>query len=202
VSATAPHLILASNSPRRKDLLRQAGYRFIVRPPPIDDSGVARPVSSGAYVESLAYLKARATIDAHRLSSGLVVAADTAVDLDGRLVGKPADEEDARRILTALAGSTHRVLTGLCLVDLDADRRLLAHDITRVRMRPMTPGEIADYVAGGEALGKAGAYAIQETGDRYVEEIEGSFTNVVGLPMDLLERLIKAAGHDPGEYRE
>jgi len=87
-------------------------------------------------------------------------------------------------------------------VDEAKRRRLLAHDVTRIRMRRITPEEIDAYVAGGEAMGKAGAYAIQETGDRYVETIDGSLTNVVGLPMELLERMIKAVGYSPEDFKE
>ena len=183
-------------------LLRQAGYRFEVRPPPIEDRGVTGAPTPGAYVESLAYLKAMAAARGHRLAEGLVLGADTIVELAGRIIGKPADEADARRILSELSGSEHRVFTGLALVDLDGGRRMLAHDVTRVRMRRLAPDQIAAYVAGGEALGKAGAYALQETGDRYVETIDGSLTNVVGLPMELLERMIKAIGYAPEDFRE
>jgi len=195
-------LVLASNSPRRQELLRQAGYRFIVRPPPIDDRSVSAAVSPGAHAESLAYLKAMAAIQAHRLTEGLVLAADTIVELAGRIIGKPRDAADARRILSELSGSQHRVITGLALVDVAARRRVLAHAVTGIRMRRMSPEEIDAYVAGGEALGKAGAYALQETGDRFVETIDGSLTNVVGLPMELLERMLKAAGSRPEDFRE
>ncbi|MBE3135723.1 MAG: septum formation protein Maf [Acidobacteria bacterium] len=197
-----PHLVLASNSPRRRDLLREAGYRFDVRPPPVDDRGVPRGVSPAAFVESLAYLKAMAAIAADGIEDALVLGADTAVVLAGRLIGKPADEADARRILAALSGSRHEVLTGLALVEPATGRRLLAHEVTGIRMRIMTPAEIEAYVASGEAMGKAGAYAIQETGDLYVESIDGSLTNVVGLPMQLLERMLKAAGYDPRQFRD
>ena len=195
-------LVLASNSPRRQELLRQAGSRCIVRPPPIDDRGVSAAVSPGAHAESLAYLKAMAAIQAHRLTEGLVLAADTIVELAGRIIGKPRDAADARRILSELSGSQHRVITGLALVDVAARRRVLAHAVTGIRMRRMSPEEIDAYVAGGEALGKAGAYALQETGDRFVETIDGSLTNVVGLPMELLERMLKAAGSRPEDFRE
>jgi septum formation protein len=195
-------LILASNSPRRRDLLRQAGYRFVVRPPPVGESGVPARGSPAAYVQSLAYLKAEAAVAAHALSEGVVLGADTAVALEGEILGKPADPADARRILGRLSGTEHRVLTGLALVDLDRGRRLLAHAVTRVRMTRMSPEAIDAYVASGEAMGKAGAYAVQETGDRYVEAMEGSLTNVVGLPMGLLERMLKAAGYDPREFRD
>jgi septum formation protein len=196
-----PKFILASNSPRRRELMRQAGYRFEVRPPPIEDRGVTGAPSPGAYVESLAYLKAMAVIQGRRLTEGLVLGADTIVELAGRIIGKPADKADARRILSQLSGSEHHVLTGMALVDVAKCRRLLAHDVTRIRMRRIAPEEIDAYVAGGEAMGKAGAYAIQETGDRYVEAIDGSLTNVVGLPMELLERMIKAVGYSPEDFK-
>jgi len=198
----SPQLILASNSPRRRELLRQAGYRFTVRAPPIEDRGLPAAPTPGALAESLAYLKAAAAIDGYRLTAGLVLGADTIVVLGGRIIGKPADEADARRILSDLSGSQHEVITGLALVDAASSRRMLAHDATRIRMRRMSPAEIAAYVASGEALGKAGAYAIQETGDRYVEEMAGSMTNVVGLPMQLLERMLKAMGYEPGDFRD
>jgi len=203
-------LILASNSPRRRELLRQAGYRFVVKPPSIEDRAAAGAMSPAARVESLAYMKAMAAVEAHGLTDGLVLAADTAVELAGRLIGKPADHDDARRILAELSGSTHRVITGMALVDLAADspmlkrlgeRRLLAHDVTEVRMRRMTPPEIDAYVASGEATGKAGAYALQETGDRYVERLDGSASNVVGLPIELLERMIEASGYNTNDFR-
>jgi septum formation protein len=198
----SPQLVLASNSPRRRELLRQAGYRFTVSPPPIEDRGLPAAPTPGAFVESLAYLKAAAAIDGHRLTAGLVLGADTIVVLGGRIIGKPADEADARRILSDLSGSQHEVITGLALVDAATGRRMLAHDVTRIHMRRMSPAEIAAYVASGEALGKAGAYALQETGDRYVEEMAGSMTNVVGLPMQLLERMLKAMGYEPGDFRD
>jgi len=197
-----PQLILASNSPRRRDLLRQAGYRFSVRPPAVGETGVPPHGPPAAYVIGLAYLKAQAAIRTHDLDAGVVLGADTAVEQDGDLLGKPADPADARRILGRLAGTRHRVLTGLALVDLDRGRRFLTHAVTAIRMAPMSPEAIDAYVDSGEAMGKAGAYAIQETGDRYVEDIDGSLTNVVGLPIGLLERTLKAAGYDPREFRD
>ena len=200
--AEAVPLILASSSPRRQELLRQAGYRFRVRTGRADEGAVDPARPAAPYVESLAYLKAMAAVDACDLGSGLVLGADTAVEHDGKVIGKPADADDARRVLSRLAGSTHRIFTGLALLDVGGGRRYLAHEVTRVRMKPMSEAEIEAYVASGEALGKAGAYALQETGDRYVETIEGSYTNVVGLPMELLERMLKAAGYDPRDFRE
>jgi septum formation protein len=196
-------LILASNSPRRRELLREAGYRFRVLVPPVDDGEEPRGNDSPeALAERLAALKAAATIESCGLSEGLVLGADTIVVLDSRVIGKPSDEADARRILAMLSGSEHRVITGVALVDVAAGRRLLAHEVTGIHMSRMTPEEIDAYVASGEAMGKAGAYAIQETGDRYVERIDGSLTNVVGLPLELVERMIKAAGYDPNVFRD
>jgi septum formation protein len=216
-----PQLVLASNSPRRRELLRQAGYRFQVRPPPIDDADVdVAGLAPAVCVEHLALVKAESAVAAGRiegaqaidhapsldvsrlLEGALVLGADTVVALNGRIIGKPDDEADARRILADLSGSQHEVLTGLALIDMPSGRRFVQHDITRVRMRVMTTAEIDAYVDSGEAMGKAGAYAIQETGDRYIESLEGSMTNVVGLPMQLLERMLKAAGYDPGAFRE
>jgi septum formation protein len=197
-----PQLVLASSSPRRRDLLRDAGYRFLVRPPPVGERGVPPHGPPGAYVESLAYLKAEAAIDAHALAAGLILGADTAVELDGHLLGKPADPDDARRILSRLSGTRHQVLTGLALVDLARGRRLLAHAVTGIRMAEMSPEAIDAYVDSGEAMGKAGAYAVQETGDRYVQAMDGSRTNVVGLPMALLERMLNAAGYAPRVFRD
>jgi len=196
------HLILASNSPRRRDLLRDAGYRFVVRPPTVGESGVPPRGPPVTYVIGLAYLKAQSAIRGHGLERGLVLGADTAVEQDGNLLGKPSDPDDARRILGRLAGTRHHVLTGLALVDLDRGRRVLDVAVTAIRMAAMSPGAIDAYVASGEAMGKAGAYAIQETGDRYVEEVDGSLTNVVGLPMGLLARMLRRAGYDPREFRD
>jgi len=194
-------LILASSSPRRRELLRQAGYRFLVKAAPVDEDAVDASLAPAVRVESLAYLKTRVAIEVHGLRAGLVLGTDTAVELGGRMIGKPADEADARRILSELSGSEHHVLTGLALVDAAGGRRWIAHDSTAVRMRPMTADEIAAYVASGEAMGKAGAYALQETADRYVESIRGSWTNVVGLPMELLERMLKRAGYEPDQFK-
>ena len=188
-------LVLASQSPRRRELLGLLGLDPEVRPAHADET-LHPGEPAEAYVRRVAREKAAA------VAGELVLGADTAVVLAGQILGKPADEADARRILSELSGSEHHVLTGLALLEPDSGRRWIAHDDTRIRMRAMSPAEIDAYVASGEAMGKAGAYAIQETGDRYVESIDGSLTNVVGLPMELLERMLKAAGHDPREFRE
>ena len=140
---------------------------------------------------SLAVRKAKSVSDA--LDAVTLIAADTLVAVGDDIIGKPADAADAARILQRLSATPHCVVTGLCVVNLTERRRLTGFARTRVVMRPMSASEIAAYVAGGESMGKAGAYAIQETGDRFVERIEGSLSNVVGLPMRLLQRMIALA---------
>ncbi len=177
------HLILASTSERRRRLMEEAGYDFEVLSPGLAEDDL-RARDPRVLAESLAYAKARAA--AERLDRGLVVGADTIVALDGEVLGKPADEADARRILGRLSGSTHEVITGLCVLNARRGERLIGADVTRVTMKRLTAQELDDYVKSGEGFGKAGAYAIQENGDRFVERLDGSFTNVVGLPMPML----------------
>ena len=191
-----PEFILASRSPRRRELLQRAGYRFRVIPPAVDEQAVSSILKPAAYAEAVAYFKAAAVFRRH--SDRLVLGADTVVARGNRLFGKADTPEEAREMLAALSGTRQEVITGLALLLPDlagaeppgSSRRMLASDTTIVTMRPMTPGEIEGYVASGEWQDKAGAYAIQETGDRFIERVEGSFTNVVGLPMELLERLL------------
>ena len=127
---------------------------------------------------------------AQSVSHGLVLGADTLVALDDNIIGKPDSREHAIAILKRLSGRCQLVITGLCLIDAGTNRRCVASEITQVTMRPMSQAEIEAYVDSGEAMGKAGAYAIQETGDRFIERIDGSFSNVVGLPLTLLRRLL------------
>jgi len=182
-------LILASRSPRRRQLLAGLGIDFDVVVPtvaePIAPTLGLRPA---ALAEALAYFKAASVYKDH--SNGFVLGADTLVSLGGRVLGKPADAREARRMLDALSASLHEVITGVALLG-PGLRRLIASATTKVTMRPMSRREIDAYVASGEWQGKAGAYAIQETADRYIEKTEGSFTNVVGLPVELTERMIR-----------
>jgi septum formation protein len=122
---------------------------------------------------------------------------DGRVSLDGRLVGKPADRDQARRILSTLAGTTHQVISGVTLYQPAADRRLIEHAVTYVTMRPMSDAELEGYLDTGEWQGKAGAYAIQEHADAFVTRTEGSFTNVIGLPMELLAEMLVRFGVRP-----
>lgn len=189
-------LVLASASPRRAELLRTLLPRFDVVPCPLPEPQ-RRPaaVSPPAWASALAYFKARATAEAGR--PAWVLGADTIVVCGRELLGKPADAADARRMLYAQCGRSSQVITGVCLLHLHATplevRRYVAHDATCVVMRD-DPRAIDAYVAGGEWQGKAGAYGIQDVGDRLVERITGSFSNVVGLPLELVGRLLRRAG--------
>ncbi len=181
-------LILASASPRRRELLGSVGVPFEVVEPNVDEDidGTPDPV---ARTLILAERKARAA--EALVERGLIIGADTLVAAsDGEIIGKPADREGARRILRKLSSARHRVVTGVCLVDAATGRRVAEAATTWVTMKPMTEAEIAAYVDSGEADGKAGAYAIQESGDRFVVELEGDFDNVVGLPLTVVKRLL------------
>ena len=184
-------LILASSSPQRRDLLREAGHAFEVVPPGEAES--AARANPRELAERLAYFKAREVAD--RVKSGLVLGADTLVVLGEQVIGKPTGPADARRILRTLAGTRHVVITGVCLLDAATGLRLVGSESTRIRMRPMSDHEIDEYVSSGAAAGKAGAYAVRAEGDPYVESMEGSFTNVVGLPMELVARMMRLAEH-------
>jgi septum formation protein len=180
-------LILASASPRRAELLASAGFQFTVDPADVDES--ERPGESPeAYVLRVAHDKARTVAGRH--PSGVILAADTTVVAGGELLAKPADEADAVRMLTLLSGAVHDVFTGVVL--LSGSREAAEVVRTRVQMSRMTPADIQWYVATGEAMGKAGAYGIQGRAARFVERIDGSWSNVVGLPVATVDRLLKA----------
>ena len=190
-SRTARRLVLASASPQRRALLEEAGYRFEVMPPGNEQGEITDDPCELA--ERLAYFKARPV--AERLAEGLVLGADTICVIGRQVVGKPADDQDARRILRTLAGTRHRVITGVCLIDAASGLRLTGSEVTWVTMRPMSDQEVEDYVASGAGRGKAGAYAVRADHDPYVERIEGSISNVLGLPMELFERMLRAIKH-------
>jgi septum formation protein len=178
-----PPLILTSNSPRRSELLRGLGLDFTVVPS--DATELHTEQLTAVEISQLnAYRKARAV--AKKFPDSLVLGADTLVSLEDALLGKPADLDDACRMLTQLQGRTHRVVTGVCLVHLRGHRQKLFADATEVTFWPLNIHQIRDYLGRINPLDKAGAYAIQEQGDRLIETISGSFTNVVGLPVERL----------------
>lgn len=178
-----PPLILASGSPRRSELLRELGVDFSVVVS--DASEIHNEQLTAVETSQLnAYRKARAVAKKH--PDALVLGADTLVALDTTLLGKPRNREEAYRMLKQLQGRTHRVVTGVCLLHLRGHRQKLFADATDVTFRPLDTAQIRDYLARINPLDKAGAYAIQESGDKIVEAIAGSFTNVVGLPVERL----------------
>jgi septum formation protein len=178
-------LVLASQSPRRSEILRQAGISFTVRTAPVDETPLPGEPPED-YVQRLAEMKARAIPSA---PDEIVLGADTTVVVDGEILGKPADAADARRMLAMLQGRRHQVLTGICLKR--GAETLLDCAVTEVWFAPMSAGEIEEYAAGGEPMDKAGAYAIQGRASKYVERIEGCYFNVMGLPVALVYRFFK-----------
>jgi septum formation protein len=184
-------LVLASASPRRQELLRSAGIAFEVQPADIDENPLP---GEGAkdYAERLAREKALAI--ARQRPQDVVLGADTVVVVDGQLLGKPSDANDAARMLRLLSGREHQVITGVCLVV--NGQATVSSETTIVTASEITGKEIADYVASGEPMDKAGAYAIQGIASRWIPRIEGDYSNVVGLPVALLFRMLRALGCD------
>lgn len=185
-------LILASASPRRREILQAVGWPFETHAVAIDES--RRPAEKAvAYVERLAREKADAAAAAATGHTGRVLlGADTVVVVDDEILGKPLDERDARRMLRLLSGRWHEVLTGVALVRSgEPTRHRVAHEKTLVRFAQMTETEINWYVATREPLDKAGAYAIQGHAALFIEEIRGDYWNVVGLPVQLIYRLVQ-----------
>ena len=186
-------IVLASTSPRRRQLLTEAGYSFQAVPPKLDESAFPRTAeTTRGYAEELALAKAHSVAPDFR--DALVLGADTLCDLDGEVMGKAADAREAEQITRKLFSKPHLVITGLALIRLSDNIEIVQSDVTTVYPRRLTESQIAEHVAGGAWEGKAGAYAIQQVGDAFVERIEGSFTNVMGLPMELLQRLLDDLG--------
>jgi septum formation protein len=180
-------LILASGSPQRQRLLREAGYDFRIVRPDVREPDPRHFSDAAAYVQHTAWLKARHV--ARQLDQAIVLAADTVVALAGRVIGKPVDQADARRILQSLSGTEHDVLTGLCVWRKPADCWIGAFDLTLCRMQELSAAETEAYLGTDRWVDKAGAYAIQDP-DPYVSIVRGSHSNVVGLPLELLGRLL------------
>ena len=183
------NLILASASPRRRDLLKQIGVNFEIFPSEVDENITEKdPIE---YVRELSYMKALWV--AERVPKGIILAADTIVFHKGNILGKPLGKEDARGMLEALSGDIHEVITGIALFDKDKmKKKVLDHCITKVHFKKLTKETIDNYVATGEPMDKAGSYAIQGYGAVLVEKIQGDYSNVVGLPISkLLDHLLE-----------
>ncbi|MGH9718028.1 MAG: Maf family protein [Candidatus Acidiferrales bacterium] len=194
-------LVLASASPRRAEILRNARVAFEVRAALIDESPRAGELP-GHYVQRLALEKAQAVADGYTDRKGndgttIFIGADTTVVIDGEMFGKPESEEDARRMLRRLSGRVHDVHTGMALIRRPSAWEKVAKEITRVTFAQLSNEEIESYVASGEPFGKAGGYAVQGIAGRYITRIEGCYFNVVGLPLARLHSLLREAGWKP-----
>ena len=181
-------LILASGPPRRRELLDLMGLTYTVETPDVDESFSGRPSET---VMEISRRKAAAVAARH--SDSIIIAADTLVFADGAL-GKPHTPERAKEMLRSLAGNWHHVYTGITVINTRSGRVLRNVDKTRVHLVPMTEQEIDAYVATGEPLDKAGAYGIQGMGGMFVDRIDGSYSNVVGLPMSMLRIMLAQVG--------
>lgn len=186
--------ILASSSPRRRELLASIGLEFDVMPSDIPEVR-GEGESPEEYVARLSREKAMAIAGKH--PARWVIAADTTVLLGDEVLEKPRDAEDAKRMLATIAGNTHIVYTGVTLLNIEKHHRDTRVAESEVRILPLTTDDIAWYVGTGEPLDKAGSYAAQGLGGMFVDSIHGSYTNVVGLPLALLFQMLRRAGIDP-----
>lgn len=185
-------LVLASRSPQRVKLMRDAGHDFTTDPADIDETRYPADLDAAGVARYLALIKARCVAVRH--PDACVIGADTVVVLGERLLGKPDNATDARKMLAGLAGSTHQVITGVAVVGPAAE--VVDHAISTVTMRKLTPAEMDEYIASGDWQGKAGGYGIQDD-DPFVTCVEGPADNVIGLPMELLETLLTPSGGPP-----
>jgi septum formation protein len=190
----SPPLILASASPRRQSLLREAGYAFSITVSNVDESNHPPHLSAEQFARHLAERKARAV--AAEFPDAVVLAADTVVEADGRIIGKPKNLYDAHRILRRLAGTTHSVITAVAVIRLSTSFAEMTAVHSSVHMRSLTPAELKAYLATNQWQGKAGAYGIQDN-DPFVTRITGCHTNIVGLPMTTTAALLAQAGIRP-----
>jgi septum formation protein len=188
-----PHIkstrvILASSSPRRADLLSQIGLTFEIYPSDIDEPSFNGSITPASATQQLASMKAKSV--AERYTEGVIIGADTLVAYKNELIGKPDNPEHARSILKKLSGKKHKVVTGVCLINVELSKEITWNEVTKVYFRELNPVEIEEYVNCGEPLDKAGAYGIQGRGAAFVNRIEGCYFNVVGLPLaSLIEQL-------------
>jgi septum formation protein len=191
--SNAVELILASASPRRQSLLREAGYEFKVHPADLDEEAITTQQKWTAQnlAAELARLKAEKV--AENFPDSLVLGADTVVSLGQEILGKPNDAQHARRILASLSGTTHQVITGVALVRRTDHVSISRIIISTVEMKPLQPHEIDAYIASGDWQGKAGAYGIQDR-DPFVRRTAGCYTNIMGLPMTTTAEMLKSAG--------
>lgn len=189
-------LVLASQSPRREQLLREAGFFCQVNPVQVSEI-IDKNLNLADALKALARKKAQALVDSGKLLKGkgfLVVGADTVVVLENQVLGKPKDYDEAQRMLAQLSDREHSVITALAVLDLDRGRSVEDFDTTKIRFRKLETDEIAAYVKSGEPMDKAGSYALQGAAAQFVIDRRGSWSNVVGFPLELFERMIGENG--------
>ena len=188
-------LILASSSPRRAKVLRNAGFVFQVRPADVDETRLPQEAAED-YVRRVAQAKAHVVAEQARAAGerAILVAADTTVLAEGQILGKPKDAADARRMLRLFSGKTHEVITALCVINIPASKEALHVEKTRVEFLKMSDAEIDSYIQTGEPFDKAGAYGIQGIGGGFISQVDGSRDNVMGLPTDAVIAALRANG--------
>lgn len=193
-------IVLASQSPRRRDLLERSGYDFQVQPVKVSEI-IEQNLNPVVLASQLATQKAEACLNENNLlkSKGfLILGGDTVVALGEQNLGKPSSPEEAIQILDLLSEHVHQVITAFCLIECETGRRVVDHDLTFVEFRKLSSLEIQEYVKSGEPMDKAGAYGIQGEGRHFVKTHTGSWSNVVGLPMEKLEEVLKREGFQVG----
>ena len=183
--------ILASASPRRKELLDRIGIDFEVVVSEADEESVPKDIPVNLYVQELAMLKAAATVKQISGRDKIIISADTVVTLDGAVLGKPKDAEDAYEMLTKLSDRVHEVYTGICVLRMSDAKTVCKTVCTEVRFKQLTPEKISAYIATGEPMDKAGAYGIQAKGALLIDGINGDYFNVVGLPIATLSEVLE-----------
>jgi nucleoside triphosphate pyrophosphatase len=193
---SAPRLILASASPRRQQLLAEAGYTFVVHPSDVDEQSIGAGLTAGELAERLAEMKADEV--SRRFPDDVVLAADTVVAYLDRILGKPKDEKDAERMLRLLSGTAHSVITGVAVFCRTHGHFRHTRVLSAVHMRELTDREVAQYVKSRLWDGKAGGYGIQDP-DPFVSRTSGSASNIVGLPMEVVVEMLEEAGVVAGE---
>ncbi|ACI19577.1 Maf family protein [Dictyoglomus thermophilum] len=186
-------IILASNSPRRIDLLKHMGVDFKVVSPNVEEEGNGEKRSPVEVVKKNAIMKVQKVAEDYR--NAIIIGADTVVVIDGEIIGKPTNEKDARRILRKLRGRYHFVFSGVAVMETPEDKVLVSVVRSKVKMRDYSEEEIERYIATGEPMDKAGAYGIQGKGALLVEKIEGDYYNIVGLPLVRLNSLLNRLGY-------
>lgn len=183
-------VILASKSPRRKELLSSWGIEFEIKVSDADETSVSKTIPPHLYVQELSLLKAN-EVAKNTDDNCLIIGSDTIVEYQGEFLGKPKDETAAKEMIANLSGSEHRVYSGICVFDCKTARAHTDYECTKVFFKKLKKKEIDEYVASGESMDKAGGYAIQGLGKSLVDHIEGEYENVVGLPKEKLLNLLK-----------